>query len=178
MLPRNAADYRTLLWVLIAPALVATQYLRPDLVPYLCVFSGYFALSCGVIAHNHNHCPTFASKRANELFGLWLSLFYGYPTFGWIPTHNLNHHKLVNKAGDATITWRFSNRHNLLIASTYFFVSAYYQQVPIRQFVEKAKASNPKLHRMIRGQLTFWASANLSLLALAGLGMFRRRRAA
>ena len=23
----------------------------------------------------------------------WISVFYGYPTFAWIPTHNLNHHK-------------------------------------------------------------------------------------
>ena len=45
MLPRNSADYRTILWVLIAPALVATQYVRPDLVPILGWFSAYFALA-------------------------------------------------------------------------------------------------------------------------------------
>ena len=54
----------------------------------------------------------------NQIFGNWISIFYGYPTFAWIPTHNLNHHKYVNRAGDATITWRYTNRHNLLVALT------------------------------------------------------------
>ncbi len=99
MRPRNAADYRTLLWVIIAPALVAVQFARPELVKYLWWVSAYFALACGVIAHNHNHCPTFKGKLQNQIFGNWISIFYGYPTFAWIPTHNLNHHKYVNRAG-------------------------------------------------------------------------------
>ncbi len=150
-----------------APSVMAAQYVAPQLVGYLTVLSLYFGVSAAVIAHNHNHSPTFSGRRANDWFGKVLSIFYGYPTFAWIPTHNLNHHKWVNKPGDATITWRFSNRHNLLIASTYFFVSAFYQRDPIQQFVAKAKASNPKIHRMIRGQLAFWAAANISLLAIA-----------
>lgn len=167
MLPRFSADYRTLLWTLIAPALVATQYARPDLVPYLVGFSMYFALACGVIAHNHNHCATFPSKRANEVFGIWLSLFYGYPTFAWVPTHNLNHHKYVNAEGDATITWRFTNRHNFLVAFTYFFVSAYYQSEPINEFIAKAKRSNRPLYRRILTQYVVWGSFYVGMLALA-----------
>ena len=105
MRPRNPADYRTILWALLAPSVVAIQFARPEWVPYLAWVSAYFALACGVIAHNHNHCPTFSSRRMNAAFGNWLSIFYGYPTFAWIPTHNLNHHKFVNAPGDATITW-------------------------------------------------------------------------
>ena len=121
MKPRFAADYRTLLWVAITMALVAVQYARPDLAKWLWWVSCYFALSCGVMAHNHNHCPTFSSKTMNQVFAYTISVFYGYPVFAWIPTHNLNHHKFVNRAGDATITWRFSNKHTLPIAATYFF---------------------------------------------------------
>jgi fatty acid desaturase len=150
-----------------APALIATQYARPDLVPYLSWLSFYFAVSAAVVAHNHNHCPTFANKRANAWFGGWVSFLYGYPTFAWIPTHNLNHHKHVNKPGDATITWRFSNRHNFLVASTYFFVSAYYQSAPTDQFVKRAKASNPALFRMITWQIRTWAALNLIALSTA-----------
>jgi fatty acid desaturase len=94
--------------------------------------SCYLALSAGVIAHNHNHTPTFRDRKLNGAFGNWLSIFYGYPTFAWVPTHNLNHHKFVNKAGDATITWRHTNKHNALVAATYFFVSSWYQSEPIR----------------------------------------------
>jgi beta-carotene hydroxylase len=177
-MPRHRADYRTMLWMLIfAPAIMAAQYIAPSLIGYLTVLSLYFGVSAAVIAHNHNHCPTFTDKRHNDWFGKVLSVFYGYPTFAWIPTHNLNHHRLVNKPGDATITWRFSNRHNLLVASTYFFVSAFYQRVPTEQFVAKAKERNPKLYQMIRSQITFWALANLGLLALA-IGMHGLRQGA
>ena len=164
---RNAADRRTILWVLLAPVVVAVQYARPDLVPYLSAVSCYFALACGVIAHNHNHCPTFASKQMNQAFAIWISLFYGYPTFAWIPTHNLNHHKFVNREGDDTITWRFTNRHNVLVAATYFFVSSYYQSKPINEFIKTARAKNPTLYRQILTQYAVWGVAYLGMLGLA-----------
>ncbi|HEX9296035.1 MAG TPA: fatty acid desaturase [Polyangiaceae bacterium] len=167
MRPRYAADYRTLLWALFMPVFGIAQYARPDLILYFCPLACYFALSAGVIAHNHNHCPTFKSRRMNHVFGCWLSVFYGYPTFGWIPTHNLNHHKLVNKAGDATITWRYTNRHNALVASTYFFVSAYFQSEPIKAYIRKARRDNRALYRQIIGQYAVWAGAHALLIAAA-----------
>jgi fatty acid desaturase len=160
-------DWRTLLWTAIGPAFVAVQYANPELIPYTFWISCYFALSFGIIAHNHNHCPTFRSRTANELFGGWLSIFYGYPTFAWIPTHNLNHHRYVNTEGDATITWRFTNRHNLWVASTYFFVSAYYQSGPIGSFIRKARESNRPLYRRILRQYAIWIGGNVVLLASA-----------
>jgi len=170
---RFAADYRTLLWLVFTIALVAVQYARPDLVKWLWWVSCYFALSMSVIAHNHNHCPTFTGKAANQIFGNVISVFYGYPVFAWIPTHNLNHHKFVNRAGDATITWRLTNRHILPVAATYFFVSSYYQGYPIRAFIAKAKAQNPALYRrIVTNYVTFGASHALLLgaaLALHGL---------
>jgi len=168
---RYSADYRTLLWAFFMPVVSLAQYARPDLVVYLFPLTCYFALSAGVIAHNHNHCPTFKSRRMNGAFGNWLSVFYGYPTFVWIPTHNLNHHKLVNKAGDATITWRHTNRHNALVASTYFFVSAYYQRVPINAYIRKARRDNRPLFRQIVMQYVVWAGAHLLLLSL-GIALF------
>ena len=150
---------------MLTPGFVALQFARPELVPYLWWVSCYFALACGVIAHNHNHCPTFSDKRANNLFGNWISVWYGYPTFAWIPTHNLNHHKLVNRAGDATITWRYTNKHNVLVAVTYFFVSSYFQSDPIKAFIAKAKAKNPSLYRRIIGQYVFWAGSHVALPA-------------
>ncbi|MDF3070262.1 MAG: Fatty acid desaturase family protein [Polyangiaceae bacterium] len=168
MLPRFAADYRALLWTLVlTPGFVALQFARPDLVPYLWWVSCYFALACGVIAHNHNHCPTFSDKRANNLFGNWISVWYGYPTFAWIPTHNLNHHKLVNRAGDATITWRYTNKHNVLVALTYFFVSSYFQSDPIKAFIAKAKDKNQSLYRRIIRQYLFWGGSHVALCSLA-----------
>jgi beta-carotene hydroxylase len=148
------------------PVVTLAQYLRPDLILYLCPVGCYLALSAGIFAHNHNHCPTFTSKRANCVFATVLSLFYGYPTFAWVPTHNLNHHKFVNRAGDATITWRHTNKHNWLVASTYFFVSSYWQSEPIKDYIRKARAKNPKLFRSIVTQYAIWGGTGLGLLIL------------
>ncbi|NRA32563.1 MAG: fatty acid desaturase [Polyangiaceae bacterium] len=150
MLPRRTEDYRTLFWTcVLAPALVVLHYSRPELGPYLCALSCYFGLACGVIAHNHMHRPTFGEKLPNTLFSSWISVFYGYPVFAWLPTHNMNHHKFVNKNGDATITWRFTNKHNAVVAGTYFFVSAYYQGAWIQSFIKKARTQKPALFRRI-----------------------------
>ncbi len=166
MRPRYAADYRTLVWMAIMPVVAGAMYLRPELIPYLCPLQCYLALCAGVIAHNHNHCPTFKGRRQNAVMGHWLSAFYGYPTFAWIPTHNLNHHKFVNRAGDATITWRYTNKHNLLVAVTYFFVSSYWQSDPIKAFIRKARAQNPKLYRHIIFGYTLWIGVAVGLFAL------------
>ncbi len=113
---RYTADRRTLAWAVAMPVVALIPYLRPELAVWLSPLSCYLALSAGVIAHNHNHRPPSSDRKLNGVFGNWLSIFYGYPTFAWVPTHNLNHHKFVNKAGDATITWRYTNKHNALVA--------------------------------------------------------------
>lgn len=165
---RYRADYRTLLWMLIlAPGFVALQYARPELLPYLSWVSFYFAISASTIAHNHQHCPTFENKTLNTLFSYWISIIYGFPTFAWIPTHNLNHHKFVNKPGDATITWRFTNSHNYLVAASYFFVSSFYQSGPIKEFLAKAKEKNPERYWIYMSQYAVVVLAHLGLLALA-----------
>ncbi len=165
---RYAADYRTLLWMFVfSPALVATAYAKPELLPWLSPFCFYFAISASVIAHNHQHAGTFTSKRGNELFAYWISVIYGFPTFAWVPTHNLNHHKFVNKPGDATITWRYSNKHNYLIASTYFFVSSYFQSGPIKEFLKRAKEKNPAQYRKYIGQYFVVYGAHVLMAALA-----------
>jgi beta-carotene hydroxylase len=178
MLPRYSADYRTLAWCLAMPVVALAQYWNPSLIPYLSPLSCYLALSAGVIAHNHNHCPTFKNRRANGIFANWLAVFYGYPTFAWIPTHNLNHHKFVNKAGDATITWRYTDRHNWLVAASYPFISSYWQGEPTGMYISKARRENASLYRTIMTQYVVWAGSHVALLAFAialfgiGQGLF------
>ena len=168
MKPRFAADYRTLLWALVFfPATALIQYAYPQLIGWMLPVSLYFGFCAGVFSHNHNHCPTFKSKGANAFYAGWLSFFYGYPTFAWIPTHNLNHHKYVNKAGDATITWRYSKKNIWTIAWTYFFVSSYWQGQPLREFISKAKAGNPALYKQIVAQYSIVAVGHVAMLALA-----------
>src|SRR5262245_57935657 len=99
MKPRYAADYKTILWLFLAAvnavAIWALPQVRAYLVPSMC----YFALTAGIIAHNHNHSPTFKNRRANDLLNYVATVFYGFAAFNWIPTHNLNHHKFQNAPG-------------------------------------------------------------------------------
>jgi beta-carotene hydroxylase len=164
---RHSADRRTMAVAAIMPIVAVLLYARPGLVPFLWPLSFYLALCAGVMAHNHNHCPTFRSRETNRLFGIYLSFFYGYPTFAWIPTHNLNHHRFVNGPGDATITWRYSRRHSVWVALTYFFVSSYWQSEPIKAFIRNARANNRGLYRQILWQYGLWATVAVGTLATA-----------
>jgi beta-carotene hydroxylase len=175
MRPRNSADYRTLLWMAAAVVLVVAEYVYSPLVFYFWPLNLYLAMCCGIIAHNHNHCPIFGSKRLNRLVGHVLTFYYGYPTFVWVPTHNLNHHKHVNREGDATITWRVTDRHNAWVAWSYFFVSAYYQSFPIKAFLKQAKAAKPRLYRRIRWQYAIWVTTWFGVLML-GIALHGVRR--
>ena len=167
MFVRNRADYRSLIWVAIAIALVAAQYANPDLVVYLSPLSCYFAVSLGTITHNHAHRETFRSRRANRLFSQVLTFFYGYPAMMWVPTHNLNHHKFVNRPGDATATWRFTNSHNLWVALKYPFMSGYFQSGPIKRYLSMARDKKPSLYRRLRVQYALWIGIYVAMLALA-----------
>lgn len=162
---RYVEDIRTILWVLLAIALLAFHLFNPAFALVALPFACYFALACGVIAHNHNHCPIFESRSLNQIFSNVISIFYGYPAFAWIPTHNMNHHRYVNRPGDATITWRYSNRHNAFVAVTYFFISSYWQGQPIREFIVKAKEKNHKVYQQIMLQYAVFISAHLGFLA-------------
>jgi beta-carotene hydroxylase len=168
MTPRYASDYRTLLWALVFfPGAALVQYVYPQLIGWMIPLGLYLGFCAGVFSHNHNHCPTFKNRKVNAVYAAWLSFFYGYPTFAWIPTHNLNHHKFVNKAGDATITWRNSKKNTWLVASTYFFVSAYWQGAPLKEYIRKARAGNPSLYRQIITQYSIVAVGHVSMLTLA-----------
>lgn len=128
MRPRVAADWRAIFWVFgLMPAAALAQYLRPGLAGWMLPISMYLAYAAGVLAHNHNHVPVFTSRRANAGYATLISLFYGYPIFAWIPTHNENHHRYVNREGDVTATWRHTSRNTAWTAFSYFFYSAAWQ---------------------------------------------------
>lgn len=169
MLLKNHADYRSLVWVSMAMLLVAAQYCNPAWVIYLSPISCYVAIACGTIAHNHNHRATFSNRRINSGFGHLLSIFYGYPTLMWVPTHNLNHHHFVNGDGDATATWRFTNRHTLWVVLMYPFMSAYFQSFPIKDYVQRVKLRKPRLYSSIRFQYMFLLTSYASLGILAAV---------
>jgi fatty acid desaturase len=165
---RFAADWRTLLWAFVLfPGVAALAYANPTRLWWVVPLSLYTGFCSGVLAHYHNHCPVFVSRPMNALYSIWLSIFYGYPIFAWIPTHNANHHKFVNGPGDATITWRYTHRDSLPAAVVYFFISSYWQAGLIKGFIVQARASNPRQYRQILAQYAAVIGAHGSMFALA-----------
>jgi beta-carotene hydroxylase len=168
MLPRVTADWRALLWVLVLmPAAATLQFVYPHLAGWMLPVSMYLAYSAGVLAHNHNHTPVFANRRVNAVYATVISFFYGYPTFGWIPTHNENHHRFVNRAGDVTATWRHTRSNTAWTAFVYFFYSAAWQAPLIAGYLRRVRRLSPRGYLWLLGQYVIVFGGHLAALALA-----------
>ncbi len=141
---RYAADIRTLMYMAVTTALLVVQWSRETFSPVLFIASLFMAVSVSVIAHNHNHLTIWKSKTANAITDYWLTLFYGFPAFVWVPTHNQNHHKFNNREGDYTVTYRYTERTNLFTLLTYPTVSGIHQQKPIRDYLKKQYRINQR----------------------------------
>lgn len=142
MLKYNA-DIKTLIYLIITSCLFFVQW-SIGFHPLLYVLSLYFAITVAVIAHNHNHVPIWKSSFLNQVTNNWITLLYGFPAFAWKPTHNINHHKLNNREGDYTITYRYSERNNLLTLLTYPSISSYFQQSPVMNYLKSLYKNDRK----------------------------------
>jgi fatty acid desaturase len=120
-----------------------------------------------VLTHNQNHCPTFAGRGANLFYGAWLSIFYGFPIFSWVPTHNQNHHRYTNGEGDATRTTRLSPHNTLYNALLYPLASSAFQLPGLRAYVSEAWRKNPRRFRRIAVESGVLVAAHVGLFALA-----------
>ncbi len=144
---RYRADRKTLLWMAMTTALFAWLWNASTFNGWAYGLFLYFSVAASVIAHNHNHVRMWKRRSLNILTDVWITLFYGFPVFGWIPTHNKNHHKFTNREPDHTHTWRFMEGNNLLTLLTYPTISAWFQQPAIRQYVGEMRQKNPQLFR-------------------------------
>jgi beta-carotene hydroxylase len=159
------ADLRAVGYLLFTAALLVVQWNMESVNVFLYILSLFMAVSVAVIAHNHNHLPMWKSDVMNKLTDYWITLFYGYPACAWIPTHNRNHHRLNNKEGDYTITYRYSEKNNLLTLLSYPSISSYFQQIPIREFLKKTWEKD-------KGKFAFYISQYVALLAFMGVALF------
>lgn len=165
---RNPEDRRALVWAcLLFPALPAFEYARPDLAAWLLPLNLYLAYSAGVLTHYQNHRPVFVSRAWNAAYSTWLSIFYGFPIWSWIPTHNLNHHRHTNGPGDDTRTWRYSNENTLFNVTTYPLLSSRVQLPALRAFALAARERNPRLYRLIVAQTAAVPLVHAGLFAVA-----------
>jgi fatty acid desaturase len=165
---RYREDLRTLFWAfLVLPLAPTLALLRPALAPWLLPLSLYAAYCSGVLAHNQNHCPTFVGRRANAFYAAWLSVFYCFPLFAWIPTHNQNHHRYLNGEGDVTRTTRRGKPDSLVAALTYPWFSSAWQRPLLVDYVREARARHPARFRRVLVESAALVLGQAGLLALA-----------
>jgi fatty acid desaturase len=144
---KNNKDIKSLIYIFITTSLFLFLWtqgkaMNKGLFTVLYIWFLFMSISVAVMAHNHNHLPMWKSKIMNILTDNWLTVFYGFPVFAWIPTHNANHHKFVNKEPDYTRTWRFTERNNLFTVLTYPSVSGFFQQSVVMNHFKETFSRN------------------------------------
>ena len=139
---RYKADIKTIIYMVLTLTLFILQWTTIGFHPATYVIYCFLSIAVSVITHNHNHVRIWKSNFMNTLQDWWLTVFYGFPVFAWIPTHNKNHHKMNNRIGDYTITYRFSEKNNLITLLSYPTISGFYQQKAIREYLKTQFKSN------------------------------------
>jgi fatty acid desaturase len=100
------------------------------------------AVTVSVMTHNHKHLAMWKSNIMNIITDNWLTVFYGFPVFAWIPTHMINHHTHINTEEDYTRTYRFTDKNNLFTLLTYPSVSGYFQQQAVFKYFKETWATD------------------------------------
>lgn len=173
--PHYAADYRVLFWaVVLFPVVPILSYARPALAPWLLPLGLYFSYCSGVFTHNQTHHAVFSNRRANTLYGAWLSIFYGCPIAFWIPTHVLNHHRYENRRADVARTDRHSSTHGMRQALLYTVSCATWQLPLIANYVRQVRGRGGQRWLDLRVQSSALVVAHLALLTFA-LGLHGAR---
>jgi fatty acid desaturase len=134
--------------------------------PFIYTWYLFMSVAVSVMTHNHNHLPMWYSKKLNAITDWWLTVFYGFPIFAWIPTHNKNHHVFNNREGDDSITYRISEKNNFLTLISYPTISGYYQQKAIMGYLKEMKLKNKTKFYLSISQyavLVLWVGAALLL---------------
>src|SRR4030065_479732 len=139
---KDIADVKSLIYIFITTALFITQWIWLGVNPFIYTWFLFMSVALSVIHQNHNPLPMWRSKVLNVLTDWWLTVFYGFPIFAWIPTHNKNHHRFNNCEGDDSITYRVSEKNNFLTLVSYPTISGYYQQKAIVRYLKEMKANN------------------------------------
>ena len=167
---KYTADLKTLLFMTITTSLFIFMWLSWDTWSYgnwafalFYVWHLFMAVTVSVIAHNTMHESIFKFEPLNRLMEYWITIFYGTPVFGWIPTHNRNHHKHNNKEPDYTKTYRFTEKNELWVLLVYPFVSNYYQTFANKEFLKERYRKNRK---------EFWYYISQIVVVLAWVGTF------
>lgn len=146
---RYKSDLKTLAYITIISCQMIGLFFYHDQLPPLVKWLLYasqliMAITVGVMVHNHRHISIWKNKSLNVATDCWLSVLYGFPVFGWIPTHLQNHHTYTNKEPDYTKTYGFSEKNNLWTIIYYPMYSSNAQLKAIRKYMSELKEKDSK----------------------------------
>ena len=132
---RYAADVRTLCYLAFTAALTVVNwrlgYVHPVLYPITC----FMFFTTAVISHNHNHLSIWKSRGANLVTSWVISLFYGHPAIGWVPTHNQVHHKYNNTPEDSSRSPKIFRGNHIFSLLVYPTVTSLVQTKEINEYI-------------------------------------------
>lgn len=137
---KNMADIRSIIFMILAGLVLVVLWrwgfeFSAPLFVGVYIMQLLLAVIVAVMVHNHQHVRMWKNKWLNIFTDHWLTVFYGFPIFAWVPTHNANHHVHVNKQPDYTRTYRFTEKNNLFTLLTYPSISGFFQQKVIGMYL-------------------------------------------
>lgn len=132
---RYSADRKSVAYLLLTVALASALWASPELNVFLYVPYLFMGVTVAVMSHNHNHISMWKSSALNQATSYLLTLFFGSPSFAWVPTHNQNHHKYNNREGDSGRSPGLFKSNHLLALLTYPTVTSLNQQADIKQYL-------------------------------------------
>ncbi len=155
---RYRADWRAILYLATAAAVAAIHWnlgalalpvptieiLGEPVQPLLYLLSLFLGVATAVISHNHNHLSMWKSKPANLVTSWVISIFYGHPAIGWVPTHNMVHHKFNNRPGDSSRAPKVFKRNHLFALLIYPTLTSMAQTKEIKAYIAGLKTKNKK----------------------------------
>ena len=155
---RYRADWRSIIYLATAAAVAALHWnlgalalpvptieiLGVAVQPLLYVLALFLGIATAVISHNHNHLSMWKSKGANLVTSWVISIFYGFPAIGWVPTHNMVHHKLNNRPGDSSRSPKVFKRNHIFALLIYPTLTSLVQTKEINAYVRGLKKKNRK----------------------------------
>jgi fatty acid desaturase len=148
---RFRADLRTLAYLSMTGLVLAVNWRLGAIHPFLYPLQLWLFFTAAVISHNHNHLSIWRSKGANLVTSWVISLFYGYPAIGWVPTHNQVHHKLNNAEGDSSRCPKVFKGNHLLALAIYPTLTSLLQTREVNAFMVALWRRNRR---------AFWSAAS------------------
>jgi beta-carotene hydroxylase len=144
---RYRADVLTLSVVVGYVGFLAASWVLYPLISWhwvvlLVVAHCFYQFIIATIIHNTIHVPLFYSKHLNRGFQFLLSLCHGHPVSGFVPGHNLSHHKHLQTPKDSARTNRAQFRWNILNQALFFFLLMFEIMASEQRFVRYMRNAN------------------------------------